>query len=334
MRNHFSQVGVMVLAAAVICGCSKAPAPGPSETYVTEYGLGPDKWATAWLLTRRPGVQSPLKVTEPGAVVAEGIAFDVPHAPIRRLQSRSAFEVARDSLGLRDPTLDRLADIVHEIEVNYWSAEGPPEADVVENAYRELQRKHGRDQVSADCYVAFFDRVYDVLSDVQRRGIPFDADRLSMSCDELVHVARRQDELVPEVPVADVLSAMAAGRRVVFVDVREADEFAEAHIPGALNIPLRDAGPQWVSRFRGADYVVSYCVKDFRGFEMAKALANAGVAHSVIMRPYGIKGWAALGLPVTGERGMTEEAARKDLNDCLSAHGECLMQRAVQVAPI
>ena len=52
-----------------------------------------------------------------------------------------------------------------------------------------------------------------------------------------VHRAERADGLV------DALGAMAAGRKVVFVDVREADEFMEGHIPGAINVPLRDAGP-------------------------------------------------------------------------------------------
>jgi len=97
-------------------------------------------------------------------------------------------------------------------------------------------------------------------------------------------------------------------------------------------IPLRDVGPHLAERFKGADYVVSYCVKDFRGFEMAKALAEAGVEHSVIMRPYGIKGWAALGLPITGQRGMSEQTAREDLEQCLAARGECLTQRATRAA--
>ena len=311
-----------------VAGCSRNEAPAAVQTYVTEYGLGPDKWATAWLLTQRPDAQANLQVVPAGTALPEGTAFDVKNAAIRRIQSRAAFEVAKDALKLQDPTLDQLSAIVHQIEVNFWTDDGPVEADVVEHAYRELQLAHGRDQVTPSCYVAFFDRVYQVLRDARTRGVSFDPDRLNLGCDELTQIAHRSEQLIPEVPVSDVLSAMAAGRRVVFVDVREADEFAEGHIPGALNIPLREAGPHLAERFKGADYVVSYCVKDFRGFEMAKALADAGVANSVIMRPYGIKGWTALGLPVTGTRAMAEASALDDLQQCLAAHGECLAQRA------
>lgn len=321
-------VAALLFGMTALTACSHSDQQVPSRIYATEYGLGPDKWATAWLLTR--DVQSPatLEVSPPGAPLLTGVAFDIPTAPIRRIDDRAAFEVALASLSIVDPVLQYMAQIVHQIEVNFWTNDGPVEADVVENAYRDLQRRYGRDQVTAKCYVAFFDRVYNVLRDSQARGVAFDADRLNLSCEELVQVAEHRNELIPEVPVSDVLSAMAAGRRVVFVDVRESDEFAEGHIPGALNIPLRDAGPHLLDQLKSADYVVSYCVKDFRGFEMAKALADVGVDNSVIMRPYGIKGWVAMGLPITGARALSEDAAREDLEKCLAAHGECLMQRA------
>lgn len=310
----------------VLTACSSSPDEA-NPVYATDYGLGPDKWATAWLLTHKAQPNARLEVSPPGMAPERGTVFDMPASPIRRMTSRAAFEVALDSLGVNDAVLHRMREIVHQIEVDFWSVDVSAEADVVEHAYRELQRQYGRDQVTPECYVAFFDRVYSMLSDAESRGASFDADRLALGCDELVQVANQDDGLVPEVPIVDVLSAMAEGRRVVFVDVREPSEFSEGHIPGALNIPLRDAGPKLAEKFEGADYVVSYCVKDFRGFEMAKALADAGVTNSVIMRPYGIKGWGALGLPITGSRGLSEQAAREDLERCLSARGECLAER-------
>ncbi|MGH8177221.1 MAG: rhodanese-like domain-containing protein [Steroidobacter sp.] len=316
------------IALLAVSSCSRgAPEVAPA-VYVTEYGLGPDKWATAWLLTKRPGVVAKLLVVDAGAAVVGGTPFDVPVSAWRRIGERSGFEVARDALQLSDPVIATLARIVHEIEVNFWTSDGPPEALIVEEAYRALQHRYGRESVTPQCYVAFFDRVYEVLRDVQARSIYLDADRLNLSCEELVQVASTRGEIVPEAPIADVLSAMAAGRRVVFVDVREPDEFAEGHIPGALNIPLREATPEFAERLRGADYVVSYCVKDFRGFEMARALADMGVANSVILRPYGIKGWASLGLPITGARALTHDDAQRDLAECLAAQGECLTRRA------
>jgi rhodanese-related sulfurtransferase len=316
------------LTAALVAGCVPSPQHQSSTVYVTEYGLGPDKWATAWLLTRRADRNSRLQIVQPGETRATGVVFDMPAAAIRRIGSRSAFEVTKEQFKLSDPTLDRLAEIVHEIEVNFWAMNGPAEARIVEQAFRSLQFRYGRDAVTSQCYLAFFERVYQVLQDAEANETLVSAERLQFDCEELQHLANRRPELVPEVPLVDVLTAAAAGRKVVFVDVREPDEYTEAHIPGALNIQLRNVSPSLREQLAGANYIVSYCVKDFRGFEMAKTLAQLGVENSVIMRPYGIKGWIALGLPVTGGNALSEEQAMKALQKCYQDTGLCLTPAA------
>ncbi|MGH8238240.1 MAG: chromate resistance protein ChrB domain-containing protein, partial [Steroidobacteraceae bacterium] len=237
-----------MLFATLATSCTQE-APVARTVYVTEYGLGPDKWATAWLLTRHLDQRARLEVFQRGQPVSEGVLFDAPSAPIRRVGNRSAFEVAQAQLGRKEPTLDALAQIVHEIEINFWSAGGPAQARFVEEAFRSLQHRYGRDAVTPQCYVAFFERVYRVLQDEKT---PISAERLQMSCEDLTQLGDERSELVPEVPVVDVLGAAAAGRRVVFVDVRESDEYEEGHIPGALNIPIRDVGPALKERLSGA----------------------------------------------------------------------------------
>jgi rhodanese-related sulfurtransferase len=321
---EYTQCLVAFLLASAVSGCVQSKVESTPVTYVTEYGLGPDKWATAWLLTRQADPGSNLVVTDAGAHLPSGVSFDSTSSAIRRLGNRSAFEVAKSKFALSDPDLNQLAEIVHEIEINAWAAGGPPEAAIVENAFRALQYLHGRDAVTPQCYVAFFDRVYQLVRDARLKSVPFTAEQLSFGCAELAHLAERDHGLIPETPIVDVLSAAAAGRKVVFVDVREVDEFSEGHIPGALNIPIREISPQLRERLQGADYVVSYCVKDFRGYEMAKALARIGVKNSVIMRPYGIKGWVALGLPVTGTKALNESQAKFAFEACLSDTAACL----------
>lgn len=319
-----------VLLLIVVSSYSRSVSRPTVPVYVTEYGLGPDKWATAWLLTRHASPDARLIVSEPGRQLAEGIAFDLPSERIRRIGNRSAFQVAATTLGVSDPIIDQLAQVIYEIEVNFWAGGGPPEADVVETAFRSLQYRYGRNAVPPTCYVAFFDRVYQLLRDASAKSVPFRAEQLDLTCDDLQFIADRSRDLIPEVPIVDVLSAAAAGRKVIFVDVREVDEFAEAHIPGALNIPLRAVGPNLRQRLNDADYVVSYCVKDFRGYEMAKAIADLGVSNSVIMRPYGIKGWIELGLPVTGTKALTESQALEALQACLQNPSACLAHRGSQ----
>jgi rhodanese-related sulfurtransferase len=323
-------VSAVLLPLVVVSGYSRPAFRLAGPAYVTEYGLGPDKWATAWLLTRYANSNARLLIGEPGQLGAEGVAFDSPSAAIRRIDNRSAFQVAAETLRVSDPVVDQLAQVIYEIEVNYWARGGPPEANVIEAAFRSLQYRHDRDAVPPECYVAFFDRVYQLLRDAGVKSVPFRAEQLDLTCDDLQFAADRRRDLISEVPIVDVLSAAAAGRKVIFVDVREADEFSEAHIPGALNIPLRAVDPTLRERFSDADYVVSYCVKDFRGYEMAKALADLGVLNSVIMRPYGIKGWIALGLPVTGTKALTESKAREAWEACLRDPAACLANRGAQ----
>ncbi|MGB7996993.1 MAG: rhodanese-like domain-containing protein [Photobacterium halotolerans] len=95
----------------------------------------------------------------------------------------------------------------------------------------------------------------------------------------------------------EVLAKAQREGAVLFIDTREPDEYAESHIPGAINIPLREINELNVSDMEGYGYVVPYCLKDFRGFETAKALQNKGLKNVVLMEPAGLNGWRSAGLP-------------------------------------
>lgn len=209
MSSISARLFVLLIGCLALAACDRSVV--EPRIYSTEYGLGPDKWATAWLLTRKAESNAQLHVVPAGTTPDRGTAFDMPNAPIRRMTAHAAFETALDTLKPADPVLLRMAGIVHEIEVDFWSADTSIEADTVEHAYRELQRRYGRENVTPECYVAFFDRVHSMLSDMEKTGASFDADRLNLDCDELVQVANRDKELIPEVPISDVLSAMALG---------------------------------------------------------------------------------------------------------------------------
>lgn len=299
------------------------------KQYVTEYGLGPDKWATAWYLTKFSHPHAVLRVVDSGAAMLPGEAFDVPSAPVRRLADKAAFEVALAQTppldgpqAVRD-ALTVMARVVHEIEVDFWNADDSPEASAVEDAFRRLQKRYGRDRVPADCYLAFFGRVFDQLLVSRRNHRPIDSPSLEVSCNAPATSGARPPQPVSEVPIDQVLVAMGAGARVLFVDVREPEEFVEGHIPGALNLALREVNESHAARFAHAAYVVSYCVKDFRGFEMAKRLADLGVRNSIIMNPYGIKGWIGLGLPTAGNKALSEADAALALQACLANPRQC-----------
>lgn len=296
----------------------------PSKTVVTDYGLGPDKWATAWLMARHAVPGAKLTVVPQGAPLSAGIAFDVPTSPLRRERDHAAFQAVIEHYKLSDPSVIRMAQIVRDIEVNYWGSPDAAESPAVESAFRKLQIRHGRYSVSPECYLAFYDRVFEAVRAGNQTVTEKDLD---VDCHVLAS-KEAQGALVPEMPLSTLLTEIKAGKKVAFVDVREPDEFAEAHIPDAHNVTLRDLGEDDLAKLRDADYVVSYCIKDFRGFEMARSLRDAGIGNAVILNPYGIKGWISEGMPTVGAKAMTPIEGRLRLTECVTAPETCKAQAA------
>jgi rhodanese-related sulfurtransferase len=315
----FGQHSVVLAFVALLSGCSATTQ--PAQTVVTEYGLGPDKWATAWLMARHAVPGAELKVVSQGSSLPSGIAFDMPTSPLRRERDHAAFQSVIDHYKLNDPSLKKMAQIVYDIEVNYWGAPDVAESPVVEQAFRALQQRHGRYAVAPECYLAFFDRVHTRIKAGAEAALT-DPAGLMVDCHALAS-EESQGALVPELPIETLMTEMKSGKKVVFVDVREPEEFAEAHIPEAQNIQLRALDEGALARVRGADYVVSYCIKDFRGFEMARSLRDAGIPNAVILNPYGIKGWIAEGLPTVGAKALAVEEGRVRLAACVQDPAGC-----------
>ncbi len=80
------------------------------------------------------------------------------------------------------------------------------------------------------------------------------------------------------------------------VDVREADEFASGHIPGAVNVPLSDFQPSKLPSAPGKTLVLN-CLG---GKRSAMALDKCGVAQEAVDTHLagGFGAWQAANLPV------------------------------------
>jgi len=126
---------------------------------------------------------------------------------------------------------------------------------------------------------------------------------VSQTVRDLIEAART---VIREIGPADLLALQAAGAAVI--DVREADEFAEGRIPGAVNIPRGllefevDGHP--AVAWRSAEELshrerplVLYCLSGGRSTLAAAALKSLGFTSPVSLRG-GILGWADDGHPV------------------------------------
>lgn len=87
-----------------------------------------------------------------------------------------------------------------------------------------------------------------------------------------------------------------------FIDVREADEYAQAHIPGAANIPLSEF-QQRMDEISEDAPVLLVCHTGARSAQAAMFMAGMGYDELYNLEE-GTRGWMKKGYAV--ERGLTE----------------------------
>ncbi|HFD31673.1 MAG TPA: hypothetical protein ENJ28_03005 [Gammaproteobacteria bacterium] len=281
----------------------------PQHKYYTWEGLEPDRWSSVWLLKRHIDTSSEISILPVGAQINNAIAIATPKSKVKRTHGFSNYEnMVKAYNKSSDAGLIRLGKIINEIEISPWRSSTPAVA-VVETQFRALQLKYNRIDVPYDCYAGFFDVLYGVLSEgkTEESEAYLSALNAKLAPDTVCQVTNDTIAVDSEIPVQEypvdyVLKMIAANKTVVFVDTREDEEFDEHHIPGAVNLKLREVMASSAKQFEDADLVISYCIKDFRGYEVALALSKVGVKNIGIMKPYGLKGWKDLGLPVANSK--------------------------------
>ena len=122
------------------------------------------------------------------------------------------------------------------------------------------------------------------------------------------HYARR---LAFETDCSDVHAATAAGETdFVLLDVRGPQLFAEAHVPGALNLPHGKMTARRMAEWPSGTLFVVYCAGPHcNGTDKAALrLSELGLAVKVMIG--GMTGWADEGYSFAkaGDRGMPADA--------------------------
>lgn len=109
-----------------------------------------------------------------------------------------------------------------------------------------------------------------------------------------VDIYGKRETTIKSLTAAALSDAQFSNRRVIYIDTREKEEFDEGHIPGAWNIPLRKVSQltkQQMDLLRNADIVVPYCIKDFRGYEVARELQRLGISQVKLIDGFGLTAW-------------------------------------------
>src|ERR1700692_896394 len=102
---------------------------------------------------------------------------------------------------------------------------------------------------------------------------------------------------VKETNVADVKRRIDAGENLMLIDVREDNEWAQGHLPGALHLgkgiiqrDIEQPAPHTYAK------LVLYCCGGFRSALVAESLQKMGYTN-VESLDGGWKGWRDAGLP-------------------------------------
>lgn len=93
---------------------------------------------------------------------------------------------------------------------------------------------------------------------------------------------------------------MKLGKNDVILDVRNPDEYQEAHIKGALNIPLPELG-QNADKLKKYDHIYIHCKRGGRAQSATQVLSDAGFNNVICVSDAGMEMWVAEGFPF--ERG-------------------------------
>lgn len=316
--------------------CHAAPMPDidthslqSSIRFTTWQGIEPDKWATIWLIKRYLSPNAYFIFLPPNTdLPADAYAFDVPGALLKRANRESMFRRLKKSMDQDTQTLEYLDAIIHDIEVNIWDANAHPHATWFETMFRQLQARYDRDKVPVDCYLAFFDGVARLSAQPDIQADDY-SKQLSLAS-RCPGVRKNKDAYIEQFSHEDILREISLGKKVVFVDTREDEEYDEVHLPGAQILRLRDVSEESVKTYMDADLVVPYCVKDFRGFEVAKSMKRLGVNRVATLSPNGLKGWLQASLPVAHGVAASDQEAVDALMRCSMEPSTCLKGGQVQ----
>lgn len=109
-------------------------------------------------------------------------------------------------------------------------------------------------------------------------------------------------------PPQDVQQRLKDGRAIL-VDIREADEYARSHAPGALSRPLSHFEAAHLKIEAGQD-VVFTCRTGMRTNSNCDRLAAAVDGEAYVLEG-GLDGWAKAGLPVETDKSQPIEINRQ-----------------------
>lgn len=160
-------------------GPDAAPAPVTDpwrgHTWVTRAGVHVDRIACAWFILRFLDAEATFRfVSTPApALHPREVAFDIPGVGISHEAGGCSFETLLARTGVRDPALERIAGIVHDLDLGDERF-AHPETAGVRQLLAGVVAAHAADSARIEHGAELLDHLYRSLSPAPapRRGLP------------------------------------------------------------------------------------------------------------------------------------------------------------------
>jgi len=137
-----------------------------------------------------------------------------------------------------------------------------------------------------------------VVNEVSPRGIPL----LSTTADADSRATPALPKGIRGVDLPEARSAFDE-HAALFLDARSPEDYAEGHVPGALNLPAYEFDtrfPEIADRVEEAQSIIVYCdgVECSDSIHVAERLVEYGFSHFAVFES-GWRAWAESGAPVS-----------------------------------
>jgi rhodanese-related sulfurtransferase/DNA-binding transcriptional ArsR family regulator len=187
-----------------------------------------------------------------------------------------------DLLGLGEKTVEEIAS-----ETNISIANASQHLQVLKAVNLVTFRRHG----NFIFYRLTHEEIYKSLQTLRRLGIEHVAE-----IEKVVKDFREQKNSLEAMDIDELLERMNS-KNVVLLDVRPANEFANGHIPGAINIQVKELSRKLNTLPQSKEYI-AYCRGPFCVFadEAIQLLTKKGYKAKRLEQ--GFSDWKVKGLPV------------------------------------
>lgn len=132
------------------------------RTWVTRKGIEEDRMASAWLILRfiDPDARFKFVSDQRYRPEAEELRFDMFEGEFTHKGDHCTFEVLIERLGLTDPALGQIAEIIHDIDLKDTKF-GRPEAPGIKRLIEGIKAAHAADDARLARGATLFDGLYE-----------------------------------------------------------------------------------------------------------------------------------------------------------------------------